>query len=48
MKFEIDETLKLLSNGLSDPERAGYCFRGLENKVQREVSWASRDFPRGL
>ena len=42
IKFEIDETLKLLSNGLSDPERAGYCFRGLENKVQSVIDRSVR------
>jgi hypothetical protein len=33
IREEIDSTLKLLAAGLTDPERVGFCFRGIEYKT---------------
>lgn len=32
MRDEVDDTIKLLNSGLTDPERVGFCFRGLEER----------------
>jgi hypothetical protein len=33
IREEVDSTLKLLAAGLTDPERVGFCYRGIEYKT---------------
>lgn len=35
IREEIRSTIKLLRAGLTDPERIGFCYRGLEHKTSK-------------
>jgi hypothetical protein len=40
---EIRSTIKLLRNGLTDPERVGMCYRGLEHKASERGRQRSKN-----
>ena len=47
IRAHVDETVKMLRAGLTDPERAGYCYRGVEHKVSALAKQRKRNIEAG-